>query len=449
MSFSTSDTIVAIATPAGRGGIGVVRVSGPEAAKIAAALTGQTSLAPRHATLVRVGGAGATDQAIVTSFPAPASYTGEDVVEISAHGSPVLLNAIVRSALDAGARLAEPGEFTLRAYLNGRMDLVQAEAVGDLIAAVTPLQARTAFDQLEGTLTDRIGEIDAALFDLSARLEASLDFPGEGYHFVEPSCVASEVGGLIGLVDALLDQASVGRLVREGAQVVILGRPNAGKSTLFNALAGAGRAIVTDIPGTTRDLLTEIVDVDGIAVTLIDTAGIRHNPADAVECEGIARAKVAAARADLSIVVLDRSRPLEVDDRALLESTAGSTRVVVSSKADLQPAWVDSDVDSIAIQVSPPTGRGMTAVRTRIREALGISESYRDTPAITNIRHVELVTRARTALERARKSAEDGFPEELVASDLAEARAHLEEITGHRTADDTLRAIFDRFCIGK
>jgi tRNA modification GTPase len=449
VSFSTSDTIVAIATPAGRGGIGVVRVSGPEAAKIATALTGQASLAPRHATLARVGGADAPDRAIVTSFPAPASYTGEDVVEISAHGSPVLLNAIIRSALDAGARLAEPGEFTLRAYLNGRMDLVQAEAVADLIAAVTPLQARTAFDQLEGTLTDRIGEIDAALFDLSARLEASLDFPGEGYHFVEPSCAAFEVRGLIGLVDALLDQASVGRLVREGAQVVILGRPNAGKSTLFNALAGAGRAIVTDIPGTTRDLLTETVDIDGIAVTLIDTAGIRHNPTDPVECEGIARAKVAAARADLSIVVLDRSRPLESDDRALLESTARASRVVVSSKVDLEPAWADNGLDSIAVQVSAPAGRGIDVVRSRIREALGISENYRDTPAITNIRHMELLTRARTALERACRTSEVGLPEELVASDLAEARAHLEEITGHRTPEDTLRAIFDRFCIGK
>ncbi|HEY0876771.1 MAG TPA: hypothetical protein VGD94_25065, partial [Vicinamibacterales bacterium] len=224
MQFSTEDTIVAIATPAGRGGIGVVRISGPDAAQVAMTLTGHGAFEPRRATLVRVGGAGADDRAVVTFFQAPASYTGEDVVEISAHGSPVLLNSIVSAAVHAGARLAEPGEFTLRAYLHGRIDLVQAEAVQDLVNAVTPLQARSAFDQLEGTLTGRIGEIDAALFDLSAKLEASLDFPEEGYHFVEADAVASELGAVIASIDALLGEARAGRLVREGAQVVIVGR---------------------------------------------------------------------------------------------------------------------------------------------------------------------------------------------------------------------------------
>jgi tRNA modification GTPase len=449
MAFSPDDTIVAIATPAGRGGIGVIRVSGPEAASIAAALTGQPAFAPRHATLARVGGTEAPDQVIVTWFPAPASYTGEDVIEISAHGSPVLLNAIVRSALRAGARLAEPGEFTLRAYLHGRMDLVQAEAVQDLVAAVTPLQARSAFDQLEGTLTGRIREIDAALFDLSARLEASLDFPGEGYHFVEPARAGAEVSSVIALVDRLLQEARRGTLVREGAQVVILGPPNAGKSTLFNALAGAGRAIVTDIPGTTRDLLTETIDVAGIAVTLVDTAGIRLNPSDSVEHEGISRARAAAGRADLSIVVLDRSRPLGPDDTALLETTSGSPRVVVSSKADLPPAWIDAQLCDIAVPVAALQGLGIDLLRERMAEGLGMGERYRDSPAITNIRHVDLLTRARTALERAHQASIDGMPEELVAADLGEARGLLEEITGHRTADDTLHAIFDRFCIGK
>lgn len=305
MYFSTEDTIVAIATPAGRGGIGVVRISGPESARIASALTGHESFEPRHATLVRVGGAHVDDRAVVTFFRSPASYTGEDVVEVSAHGSPVLLNSIVEAAIRAGARLAEPGEFTLRAYLHGRMDLVQAEAVQDLVNAVTPLQARTAFDQLEGTLTGRIAEIDAALFDLSARLEASLDFPEEGYHFVEPDAVASELGSVIASIDALLRDARAGRLVREGAQVVIAGRPNAGKSTLFNALAGAGRAIVTEIPGTTRDLLVEQVDIEGVAVTLVDTAGIRQSTEDVVEAEGILRARTAADRAHLVLLVLD------------------------------------------------------------------------------------------------------------------------------------------------
>jgi len=445
--FQTDDTIVAIATPAGRGGIGIVRVSGPGAQRIATALTGRERFESRHATLVRIGAREASDQAIVTSFPAPASYTGQDVVEISAHGSPVLLHAIVRSAIDAGARLAEPGEFTLRAYLHGRMDLVQAEAVQDLVAAVTPLQARTAFDQLEGTLTERIKAIDATLFDLSARLEASLDFAGEGYHFVEPDRVGAEISAIILSIDALLGEARAGRLVREGAQVVIVGRPNAGKSTLFNALAGSGRAIVTEIPGTTRDLLTETVDIGGIAVTLVDTAGIRAAPSDAVETEGIARARSAAERADLAVLVLDRSRQLTGDDRALLETIRPSVHVVVASKADLPPAWDDETVEALAVAAA--AGEGLSELRTAITSGLGLMRTDRDTPAITNIRHVDLLTRARVALARAQEAAAAGMPEEFVAADVTEARTLLEEITGHRTADDTLHAIFDRFCIGK
>ena len=449
MSFSTDDTVVAIATPAGHGGIGVVRISGPEATKIAAALTGRGDLEPRHATLARVGGANANDRAVVTFFKSPASYTGDDVIEISAHGSPVLLQSIVEAAVYAGARLAEPGEFTLRAYLHGRMDLVQAEAVQDLVNAVTPLQARSAFDQLEGTLTGRIAAIDEALFDLSARLEASLDFPDEGYHFVEPAAVATELGAVIASIDALLREARAGRLVREGAQVVIIGRPNAGKSTLFNTLAGAGRAIVTDIPGTTRDLLVEQVDINGIAVTLVDTAGIRHSTEDKVEAEGILRARSAADRAHLVILVLDSSAPMNDDDRALLSSGDGSTRLVVMSKSDLPAAWEEKDYSLEAIRVSATTGAGLDVLRRQIAEALGLREAYRDTPGITNIRHIDLLGRARLALDRGRETASSGLPEELVSADLAEARSALEEITGRRTADDTLNAIFSRFCIGK
>jgi len=445
--FQTDDTIVAIATPAGRGGIGVVRVSGPDAQRIATALTGRERFGPRHATLVRVGARDASDQAILISFPAPFSYTGQDVVEISAHGSPVLLHAIVRSAMESGARLAEPGEFTLRAYLHGRIDLVQAEAVEDLIAAVTPLQARAAFDQLEGTLTERIKSIDAALFDLAARLEASLDFAGEGYHFIEPDRVATEIGTIIDSIDVLLHDARAGRVVREGAQVVIVGRPNAGKSTLFNALAGSGRAIVTEIPGTTRDLLTETVEIGGIAVTLVDTAGIRAEPSDAVETEGIARARSAAQRADLAVLVLDRSRPLSGDDDVLLQSVRKSAHVVVASKADLPSAWDDGIV--FGLPVAATAGEGLPQLRDAIASGLGLVDTHRDTPAVTNIRHVELLDRARAALRRSHDAAAASMPEEFVAADITDARAMLEEITGHRSVDDTLHAIFDRFCIGK
>jgi tRNA modification GTPase len=448
MAFSTDDTIVAIATPAGRGGIGVVRISGPAALSIARTLTGDVALEPRRATFVRVRGVDAQDESILTWFPGPRSYTGEDVVELSLHGSPVLLRAMVEAALRAGARLAEPGEFTLRAYLSGRLDLVQAEAVRDLIDAVTPLQARAAFDQLDGTLTEQIGKIDAALFDLAARLEASLDFPEEGYHFITPAEASAEIAALIGAVDGLLAGSRAGRLVREGARVVIIGRPNAGKSTLFNALAGASRAIVTDVPGTTRDLLVEMVDISGLATTLVDTAGLRADTADAIESEGMTRARAAAAGADLLLVVLDRSAALTAEDRALLDVYPGVPRLVVAAKSDLGAAWARVD-DRPCVEVAAIAGRGIEELRRAVVGALGASEIYRDAPALTNIRHVRLLEGGREALARAREAAAAAAPEELIAADLADARGAIEEITGRRTADDTLRAIFERFCIGK
>jgi len=460
--FSPDDTIVAIATPPGRGGIGVVRVSGPDALRIGTSLTEHPSgFEARHATLTRVvaggpafaqgsGEAGyAIDRAVVTFFPAPHSYTGEDVLEISAHGSPVLLRAIVEAAMQAGARLAEPGEFTFRAFLRGRIDLVQAEAVQDLVEAVTPLQARAAFDQLEGTLTAQIRAIDAVLFDLSAKLEASLDFPEEGYHFVEPGAASTEILAIVDRIASLLADASRGRLVREGAQVAIVGRPNAGKSSLFNRLAGTGRAIVTEIPGTTRDLVTEIVDLDGVAITLVDTAGLHGAAADAVEREGIARARSAREVADVALVVLDRSRPLTEDDDALLRASSRSTRVVVANKSDLPAAWDLDAVTADAIAVSAKDGSGFEELRHAITTALSGGERLRDAPAITNARHVDLLSRAAAALRRAADAAASGTPEEFVAADVAGARVLLEEVTGARTSDDVLRAIFDKFCVGK
>jgi len=446
--FSPSDTIVAIATPNGRGGIGVVRISGPDAARIAEHITGRSeALMPRYATFARFKANGTADQVIVTHFPAPHSYTGEDVVEISGHGSPVLLRGILESAMAEGARLAEPGEFTLRAFLHERIDLVQAEAVRDLVDAVTPLQARAAYDQLEGTLTTQIRAIDARLFDLTVRLEASLDFPDEGYHFVESGDASKEIAQIIGELDGLLAGARRGRLVREGLQVVIAGAPNAGKSSLFNRLAGTGRAIVTPIPGTTRDLVTETVDLDGVPLTLVDTAGIREGAADPVEVEGIARAVAARDVAHVILIVLDCSRSLDADDAELLTATAGRPRVVVANKSDLTAAW-NLDCVADAIAVSALTGEGLDRLRLALAEAAA-GEPARDVPVITNVRHVQLLQQARAALERAAGAAETQTPEEVVVIDLTEARQRLEEVTGARTSDDVLRAIFERFCIGK
>ena len=453
--YSPDDTIVAVATPAGRGGIGVVRVSGPKASGVAGAvLRAGHDLQPRHATLASVVGGPAgdrpLDQVVATYFPGPASYTGEDVVEISGHGSPVLLRQIVEAVVRAGARLAEPGEFTLRAFVNDRMDLVQAEAVADLIDAVTPLQARVAFDQLEGTVTAAIGAIDAALFDLTARLEASIDFPDEGYHFAAAGEAASETRALLQRTQALVAGARTGRMVREGRQVVILGKPNVGKSTLFNRLLGAPRAIVTEVPGTTRDLLTETAEIDGLPVTLVDTAGIRRT-ADAVEAEGVARARRALDVAAAVLLVLDRSRPLDAADDDLLRETAAADRVVVINKADQPALWEATDLPdpSPRVTVSLRDEGGLGGVRDALAKLLWAGEPLRDTPTLSNLRHIVLVEQAVAALARAAEAADAAAPEELILADLQDARGAFEEVTGKRTAEDVLQRIFERFCIGK
>lgn len=442
--FSTADTIAAIATPAGRSGLGVIRISGPDAARIAGVLSGRTKpFKSRHATFVRHK----DDHLVVTLFEAPHSYTGEQVIEISAHGSPVILNAILRAAVDAGARLAEPGEFTLRAFLNGKLDLVQAEAVGDLIEAVTPLQARAAFDQLEGTLTKKINAIDQELFDVVAKLEASLDFPDEGYHFVAPSEASESIHRIIASVEQLLAHAGRGRLIREGAQVAIVGAPNVGKSSLFNALLNTERAIVTSIPGTTRDLLTERADIAGLSLSLIDTAGLRST-IDPVEREGVARARDTIGVADLTIVLLDRSRPLVSDDHDLLDATASRNRLVAWNKSDLPGAEHPESIDG-AVTISAKTGDGIDRLIEMIAVRLSSSEPLRERPDVTNMRHARLLEQAKAALQRAVTALESDISEEFPLLDLQEAGAALQEITGKRTSDDLLRRIFERFCIGK
>jgi tRNA modification GTPase len=456
--FATDDTIVAIATPPGRGALGVVRLSGPRALTLAGEFLDRgDSLQPRHATLTRVqrvDNASSLDEVIATFFPAPHSYTGEHVVEITGHGSPVVLHAVLGRAIAAGARLAEPGEFTLRAFLNGKRDLIQSEAVADLIDAATPLQARVAFDQLEGTLTERIAAIDARLFDLIARLEASLDFPGEGYHFVEPTRAAAEISSVISVLDDLLAGAAAGRMIREGATVVIAGRPNVGKSSVFNRLAGAERAIVTAIPGTTRDLVTETIDIEGIAVTVVDTAGWRDTH-DVVESEGVARGAHARGVADLVLLVIDHSEPVADEDARLLGDTSKSNRIVVLNKSDRAADQTAARFDharvreSRMIAVSALTGDGFNALRQMMAAALVGEERLRDEAPVSNARHIALLDACRTSLEAARRAAAESVPEEFLLVDLQAARVRLDEIVGRRTSEDVLRHIFERFCIGK
>lgn len=433
----------------------MVRLSGPDAHRIARGLTTHEGpFEPRRATFSRVclksgadGNPDTIDHVVATYFMGPASYTGEDVMELSAHGSPVVLRAMVTAAIVEGARLAQPGEFTLRAFLNGRIDLTQAEAVADLIDAVTPLQARAAFDQLQGTLADRIRECDGALLDLVARLEASVDFPEEGYHFIEPAEAVRVIESLLERTRALLADAGRGRLLREGLQLTIAGKPNVGKSSVFNALVGTARAIVTAVPGTTRDLLTELVDLDGLRVTIVDTAGLRET-SDAVESEGVARAWKAQSTSDLVLVVLDGSRPLDDTDERILGETAGLNRLVVVNKADLDAAWSDSRWP----RISAKTLTGLEGLRTALIAALDV-EPWRDRPDITNVRHSDLVRRAHESLERARLAAQAAggrsLSEEFVLADLQEARAAFDEIVGRRTSDDVLAHIFSRFCVGK
>jgi tRNA modification GTPase len=455
--FSTTDTIVAVATPPGRGGLGVVRISGTDALAVASRLiTHRGALEPRYATFTTVrvksaAGDSAADQVVATHFSAPHSYTGEDVVELSAHGSPVILHAIVQGAMDAGARLAEPGEFTLRAFLNQRIDLVQAEAVADLIDAVTPAQARAAYDQLEGTLTVAIAEIDAALFDLVAKLEASVDFPEEGYHFLDTGALQSALGDLRGRTTRLLCDARRGRLIREGAQVAIVGKPNVGKSSLFNALVGAQRAIVTSVPGTTRDLITESVDIGGIRIALVDTAG-RHEARDVVEAEGIARARGAESVSELILIVVDGSAPIGEDDRDIISQVADFKHLIVANKSDLFENGQTALLPPGAFAVSAVTGQGVQDLRERIALALAGGESPRDAPQLTNMRHIALLSDADAALQRAQAaviSHEGALSEEFVLADLQAARVALEEISGKRVTEDLLAHIFSTFCVGK
>lgn len=443
---------MAVATPAGHGGVGMVRLSGPDALAIGRAMAGDgREWIARRVTRAQLKAAGLTADALVTYFKGPASYTGQDMLELSAHGSPVVLAALVERATALGARLAQAGEFTLRAFINGKLDLVQAEAVRDLVDAVSPAQARAAFDQLEGSLSSALADIAGEIRELEVMLEASMDFPEEGYHFIGRDGVQSALARIRDRMARLVQSASRGQMVREGSRVVIAGAPNVGKSSLFNALAGADRAIVSATPGTTRDLVTARLVLGDALVELVDTAGLRSSD-DEVEQEGVRRAGQAVDRADVVIIAIDRSRALADADRLVVARAAGARTIVVATKSDLPAAASADAIVRDALAVSALTGTGLGELTARVARTLDRDGTSHEHVLVTNHRHRVLIASALEHIDHAAAAfrASDGaLPEEFVAADLQLALRGLEEVTGRRTSEELMHEIFSRFCIGK
>ena len=442
------DTIAAISTPPGRSGLGIVRISGSEARTIAERLL---RFLPDHewkpwaaalAELLDDTG-NVIDQVVVTFYAAPRSYTAEDLVEISCHGSPVVLRFALERVCTAGARLAEPGEFTLRAFLNGRIDLPQAEAVRDLIEATTLYQARIAAQQVEGSVSRRIRPVKEQLLELIALLEAGIDFAEDDVSVAPVEEILRRLDPVEQSLTALAATFDYGKLVHSGITLAIVGRPNVGKSSLFNRLLQQDRAIVTDIPGTTRDLVSEVASIGGIPIKFVDTAGIRAS-ADLVETLGVERSYQAMADAGVTLVVLDLSEPIEAGDQALIERARKQGRYIIAgNKSDL-PRRADPPEDFVA--VSALTGAGLEELRERIAPA---AAREHETGFITSLRHEQLLRESIEALGQARRAAQFGIPHEMLLLDLYAALRPIDAITGATTADDILNRIFSTFCIGK
>jgi tRNA modification GTPase len=469
------DTIVAIATPPGRGGIGIVRLAGPEARAIAAPMLHlKHELEPGRAMfaeLVEPAGTGTDssdrylpaahgtgvsglqqriDEVVVTYFAKPHSYTTDDLVEIAAHGSPVVLRHIVELAIARGARLAEPGEFTMRAFLNGRIDLTQAEAVRDLIESQTLFQAKVAAQQLEGSLSRRLQPIKQKLVELIAQLEAGIDFAEDDVAVLADRVILESISAVFAPLQALAATFSYGKIVHEGLTLAIVGRPNVGKSSLFNRLVERERAIVTATPGTTRDLVSETVAIGGIPVELVDTAGIRH-AIDEAEGIGIRKSKEALADSDLVLVVLDASQSVADEDRELIMQVNGRAGILVENKTDVaNVALADLDCRLPRVRTSALTGQGIPNLKEEILKQVGGSSSTQlESGFLTNVRHQTLIRDSLAALEAAQKAVSEKIPHEMVLMDLYSGLRPLDEITGATTNDDVLNLIFSTFCIGK
>lgn len=447
-----NDTIVAIATPPGRGGIGVIRISGPAVCAIAKGLIKQT-LTPRVAHYCSFSDdlEQSIDNGIAIFFPGPRSYTGEDVLELHGHGGRIILNILVERTLALGARLARPGEFTERAFHNGKMDLIQAEAIADLIDSISAQAARSAIRSLAGEFSKRIYVLADKLINIRMFIEGTLDFPDEEIEFLSESDVKSKLISCLAELDGILTRAKQGNVLREGINAVIVGRPNVGKSTLLNQLAGREAAIVTATPGTTRDMVEEDILIDGVPVHIIDTAGLRKTGSE-VEQEGIRRAKAAANNADVLIMMNEYGKKLRNTEQGLLKQTEAATQVIiVQNKIDLagvKPALKINKNQQTEILLSAKTGEGIELFVQHLKDYLGMSEIHEDI-FMARARHIDALVRAKSLLERGLNYYSDRKAAELLADDLRLAQDALGEITGKFAPDDLLGVIFSRFCIGK
>ncbi|WP_312327362.1 tRNA uridine-5-carboxymethylaminomethyl(34) synthesis GTPase MnmE [Stenotrophomonas sp.] len=445
---ATTETIVAIATAPGAGGVGMLRVSGPQALRIAVDL-GCPNLQPRHAHYARFRDTAGEvlDDGIALYFPNPRSFTGEDVVELQGHGSPVVLQQLVARCIALGARQARPGEFSERAFLNGKLDLAQAEAIADLIAASDTRAARAARRSLDGVFSRRVEDAGEQLVRLRIHVEAAIDFADEPLDTLGGDQVRQGLGDVLRALVTLRDDAERGRRLRDGLHAVLVGPPNAGKSSLLNALAGSERAIVTDIAGTTRDTLRETIRIDGLELTLVDTAGLREG-GDAIEREGMRRARAEMQRTDLAIIVVDARDP-QAGHAAVADAIAEvPLQLWIHNKSDLLEA-LPADIDANVVHVSAATGQGLERLHNRLRElASGSAGDSVEGEFSARARHVEAITLAIGHAERAESELVHEHLE-LAAEELRLAHEALGEITGRMSADDLLGRIFSSFCIGK
>lgn len=446
----SGDTICAVATPPGRGGVGIVRASGPAASDIATALLGKRPAA-RHAHFGRFYGSDGEllDEGLLLFFPAPASFTGEDVVELHGHGGPVVMDRLLRRLLELGGRLARAGEFSERAFLNGKLDLAQAEAVADLIAANTEAGARAAVRSLQGDFSQAVHALVNALIELRVYVESAIDFPDEEIDFLSEGDVETRLDAINAQLANVLAEARRGQVLRDGMTVVIAGRPNAGKSSLLNRLAGYEAAIVTEIAGTTRDVLREQIHIDGMPLHVIDTAGLRDS-ADIVEQEGIRRAWRAIETADRILLVVDDGSGLGAAERSVLDRLPAEAGVtIVRNKIDLSGSGpgLTETLDGAEVRLSALTGDGVAELRDHLKRCMGYEEH--SSAFLARRRHLDALDRAQRHLADGRRQLQDHRAGELLAEDLRRAQEALGEITGTFTSDDLLGEIFSSFCIGK